>query len=465
MFGSKIGAAIFGMCCLAVGLMLGLLVAALTDRSPTIEQNEPLKADAEPQPPPPNPDPRTQTPVDWGLLRTIPERLGPGTPFHRFATRLHAAGAWHSQNHWSIDCILGEPSYAHLDMFVPGEGKILIECVVGTGIPGETVEDLVTTLLFRPGQVADLDQAASHLHRRVLAVGKARKLTDAEQRRLKVFLNCICLARRRSIHRGMLVTVAPMPDRIRRQFAESLEFYAEKLSVGSAFTYDPPAVGSELGKQHVVELVFAATETSGVYGDTVNYHKPGVWWSLEIGDKGNAVFTSAKGATKVAGGHRGPSWPRLTIAEIDAMMGDLGVPASKVIDQKLFADMMAAGEQPTDKQPTKNLLQWVPVKSWQVNGSKTTDTFSIDSRKWRISWSTTDFLSIGGYSEDGEIVTGIDSKSDDSSIVHEGPGVYYLDISSHEPAEVWVEEIGTPSMKPSADKPAETKPRFTEPPW
>ena len=83
---------------------------------------------------------------------------------------------------------------------------------------------------------------------------------------------------------------------------------------------------------------------------------------------------------------------------------------------------------------------WRTVARWSGNGMKQTQTFSIRSSEWRISWKTTreafagaGILQVYVYGAAGELVSlaanrqGVGS---DVSYVHAQPGRFYLDIGS-----------------------------------
>ena len=103
-----------------------------------------------------------------------------------------------------------------------------------------------------------------------------------------------------------------------------------------------------------------------------------------------------------------------------------------------------------------NRFTWHEVGRWYVNGDKTTDSFTISGRKWKISWRipADGQVGIGGCAEDGSIVANINASQSDSSIVHEGPGRYYPEIGTVSPSDIWVEEY---TDKPATDKQPEKK--------
>ncbi len=82
------------------------------------------------------------------------------------------------------------------------------------------------------------------------------------------------------------------------------------------------------------------------------------------------------------------------------------------------------------------------MKNWTLNGSKTTETFSITKTTWRVRWECADMASFSVYGPDRKIVTsGASEKGGDLSVIHEGPGTYYLMLSAmFAPATFYVEE-------------------------
>jgi len=86
------------------------------------------------------------------------------------------------------------------------------------------------------------------------------------------------------------------------------------------------------------------------------------------------------------------------------------------------------------------LASWQTVKQWSGSGIMTTETFSVASSEWRISWKVE---ATNPISASGMLVTvytpgkrrtvatamqqGIGSGT---SYVHEGPGRYYLEITA-----------------------------------
>lgn len=81
---------------------------------------------------------------------------------------------------------------------------------------------------------------------------------------------------------------------------------------------------------------------------------------------------------------------------------------------------------------------WQEVKTWSGNGIKSTETFSIASKEWRIGWNATNenvagILQIYVYKADGNLVTlasNQQGEGSDVSYVREGPGEFYLEINA-----------------------------------
>ncbi len=118
-------------------------------------------------------------------------------------------------------------------------------------------------------------------------------------------------------------------------------------------------------------------------------------------------------------------------------------------DKGQDADVISASQdQTTTEQPqapnSKPEPTWQPVKEWSGNGMKSTETFRIASREWRINWETQNeniagILGIYVYKADGSsqsnqmpvaIPVNTQGIGKDTAYVHEGPGEFYLQISS-----------------------------------
>ena len=86
---------------------------------------------------------------------------------------------------------------------------------------------------------------------------------------------------------------------------------------------------------------------------------------------------------------------------------------------------------------------WQPAEEPELiahfagGATKTTDTFSIDQKPWRIRWQTDAVLfQVYINNDDGEMVTLISGPSD-TSVIRE-TGAFYLDILAAGPYEIWI---------------------------
>lgn len=83
---------------------------------------------------------------------------------------------------------------------------------------------------------------------------------------------------------------------------------------------------------------------------------------------------------------------------------------------------------------------WQQVASWQGNGVKSTETFHVNSKQWRVTWNYTGrkggdggHLSVFAHNEDGswsELAASQTGAGSGDSIMRSGPGDCYLEISS-----------------------------------
>jgi hypothetical protein len=92
----------------------------------------------------------------------------------------------------------------------------------------------------------------------------------------------------------------------------------------------------------------------------------------------------------------------------------------------------SAGREPTD-------ASWRAIKSWSGSGIKETESFSVQGRQWRVSWSTRNetfrgsgILQIYVKNGRGNLVSTVSTHGvgGDASYVHSPPGEYYLTINS-----------------------------------
>jgi len=108
-----------------------------------------------------------------------------------------------------------------------------------------------------------------------------------------------------------------------------------------------------------------------------------------------------------------------------------------MVSQKIIPPI-DVGKGLTDSQP-----RWHNVGTWTVRGSKETETFSVRSHTWRVTWSTGrgNLVNITVRNAVGRIITFAAGEGTEHSIVRAPPGTYYLEITSIlAPATVTVEE-------------------------
>lgn len=79
------------------------------------------------------------------------------------------------------------------------------------------------------------------------------------------------------------------------------------------------------------------------------------------------------------------------------------------------------------------LSAWTPVKEWKGTSTKTTETFAIAGKEWRIRWKMATpakegVLSILIYNENKKLVGAAGGPDTDETYVKEGPGRFYLQI-------------------------------------
>lgn len=89
---------------------------------------------------------------------------------------------------------------------------------------------------------------------------------------------------------------------------------------------------------------------------------------------------------------------------------------------------------------TLQALEWQVIKRWSGNGSKTTESFEVQDREWRINWETRNepfagagIFQIYVYDDRDNLVALAANKQGtgrDTSYVHGDPGRYYLTINS-----------------------------------
>jgi hypothetical protein len=124
----------------------------------------------------------------------------------------------------------------------------------------------------------------------------------------------------------------------------------------------------------------------------------------------------------------------------------------KLVGGKWFADDLAKYgivvedelKASSSRALSRRPADWRVVKSWQVKGSKTTETFYVSSSPWRVRWESrgSDYPNFYVYEpgpEEHSVASG-GSEGNDSSVIYAKPGYYYLWIGASSRASIFVEE-------------------------
>jgi hypothetical protein len=115
-----------------------------------------------------------------------------------------------------------------------------------------------------------------------------------------------------------------------------------------------------------------------------------------------------------------------------------------VLGLAVLSDFESRGREstkvPTPMPEAARSLEWWKIKNWQGSGTKETESFSVNSREWRISWQTQNepfagagIFQIYVYNEGGEMLSVAANKQgigQDVSYVRAKPGRFYLQINS-----------------------------------
>ncbi|NQU21053.1 MAG: hypothetical protein HQ567_07195 [Candidatus Nealsonbacteria bacterium] len=319
---SKANIVIVAMGGLAVGVLLGLIVATLIGESPADVASEQDRVPIENESPQEGLASRKaagdgKAAGDWGPLSQLAKEVGPGSRFLKFATRLHDEGVWDSGWYWSITAPTNPSSTVKLNLTAIGEGKVYLEAIVHVHSAGDP---MWVTLVFKPGEGSRRALATANRNERILAVGEAINLTPEELTRLDTLLRLLPLVPRSEVESGLEQFILRLPKRVVERFPKCLAYYATPdAAVADSITLDGdgPAVGIMLSKRAVVEVAFMATEPSGC-GYKWEYLKPGPWWSVMIHDAAYEDYTSAE-EPRVADGTTWLPWPRVTVEEIDRL--------------------------------------------------------------------------------------------------------------------------------------------------
>lgn len=332
---NRISVGLIGLCSLAAGILIGLGIAVFTqptlrelegERDKLVAQNSELQkalTEKAESPEPANGKAELAqmsgkpSAMSWGPMLSVPEDFGPGSPFRQFAVTLRERGLW-KENGWAIRRIPAGTSDFHLDLWEPGEGKIMIEAIL-PGIEHGRFDSLY--ILFQPWELADLKKASIHLHAKVMGLGRAFGLSEEECSRLDLLCRAVPVARPSQFKDAIAVFTRDMPQRVQDRFIRCLEV-ARKQSLhqdgAESLVYNTPAIGCPLSNRFLVELVFGAADDSA-WG-LAHYNDVGPCWTLCLVPANRDARTSWKEPTRVGNGPVDLDWPRLTMKEFERVL-------------------------------------------------------------------------------------------------------------------------------------------------
>lgn len=254
---------------------------------------------------------------EWGPLAQLAEHIGPGSAFHRFATKLIKKDVWKPDRYyWCVAGPLHSPK-VHMMLTEVGEGKVYMEGIV---LPHSGT--MYVVVVFKPGETADLHEAVLNRNTCIREVARAMELTDEELARLDAVISIVPLVRAADPREEMLQFVAALPDRVETRFRRCALFQAAGSDAarvaGMELDSDGPTIGFPLSDRYLLELAFMDPWGTVIYEDT-NYLEVGPWWSVLIHDPVATDFSSAEEPQKSEDGTMRIDWPRLTLEEVDAI--------------------------------------------------------------------------------------------------------------------------------------------------
>ena len=261
----------------------------------------------------------------WGPLRPLARNMGPGSAFQRFVAALEAAtpkddrNAQWSWNLYSIELPTLNPT-ARFRFTVTGRGKFFSEMAVSAS---ELTDKLFVEVMFRDDPLSELQQAVQNRDRRVTQAARAMQLNQPELRRLSAVLSLLPMARDRVLEEAMWGFVARMPPHVQRRFRAAwryrdggLDSIRAKAVVGGV----GPAIGFPLSDERIADIAFCATTNLVFYKGKP--HKFGPWWTVALWPLADESITQ-HGEAEQGGNITSLPWPRLALAEVDALVQGL----------------------------------------------------------------------------------------------------------------------------------------------
>ena len=269
--------------------------------------------------------------ADWGILAELPQSIGPGTETLGLLTRLDAAGIWDASSHgWGIAMVGGTVCELQVPCAVVGEGKVYMELICTLRVQKEDPLDI--TVIFKPGETAELEQAVGNRNERLMAIANAAGLSAPEQLRLLAVLAFLPAGRDTAAEQAMRQFVEAMPESAQQRFWRCWSCLKNKIAAvqaGIDLRSQAPAVGFPLSDRYVAQVIFAPVASSLAYGKHMDYQKFGPWWSLVLEPGTDDWYTSMQGQRELGETRIELNWPRLSLEDVDAIREQLPLESEK----------------------------------------------------------------------------------------------------------------------------------------
>jgi hypothetical protein len=256
----------------------------------------------------------------WGRLARIPEFLGPGSELQKFLRRLEAnqpkpiEGVNWELTVFSIDQVEMAPS-PKIGITAFGTGVIDMELHLFQA------DDAITPYVLFGGRLgSEYQESWRNRDERVLQVGRALGLTRQELRRLLIVLAHLPVPNKRIAEKALTSFVRDLPQAVQQKFLAACTQVAIPHYKTKDRTQTPgPAIGCELSERFVADIGFCPLVDLSVYSGAAKVYKFGHWWTVALHPAFDDSYTRHGDKTKVGDGWVLP-WPRLTPAEVDALM-------------------------------------------------------------------------------------------------------------------------------------------------
>jgi len=307
---SRLGVAVVAVCGVAVGVLVMLVVDLFTaqtshelrrDRDRLAARVAELETTPAVAPVAPCEAPASRGPAPDEAFDSILSRA----ELERFLIELASRNVWDPKTYWALT---GPFREFHMMLTVVGEGKVYLEGVIH---PQPTSDGLMpVSVMFRPGELADLDAAYSNRNRVIIRLAQAAGLTSEELNRLVLVLVLTPLVQGR-VEEAVMQFSGGMPQRVRQHFLECMvSLKTPGYSGAKLYGVESPAIGFPLSERCVADVVFAGSDI-GIIHSEVNYAKMGPWWSIVLHSAKSDDFTQSEASPPGI-----LEWPRLTEEEM-----------------------------------------------------------------------------------------------------------------------------------------------------